>query len=76
MKNVKFKNRIKAVSLFANVGIAETYFDDLGIDVVVANELLEERGRSETMESSVIHIKARRQKNERRDKGYRWGQRV
>ena len=45
MKNVKFKNRIKAVSLFANVGIAETYFDDLGIDVVVANELLEERGR-------------------------------
>ena len=38
-----FKNRIKAVSLFANVGIAETYLKDVGVDVVVANELLEER---------------------------------
>ena len=45
MANVSFKNRIKAVSLFANVGIAETYFDELGIDVVVANELVEERSR-------------------------------
>lgn len=45
MKNIKFKNKIKAVSLFANVGIAETYFEDVGIDVVVANELLEERAR-------------------------------
>ena len=45
MANVAFKNRIKAVSLFANVGIAETYFDELGIDVVVANELVEERSR-------------------------------
>lgn len=38
-----FKNRIKAVSLFANVGIAETYLKDVGVDVVVANELLEQR---------------------------------
>lgn len=45
MANIAFKNRIKAVSLFANVGIAETYFKDLGIDVVVANELVEERSR-------------------------------
>ncbi len=36
---------IKALSLFANVGIAETYFDRLGIEVVVANELLKERVR-------------------------------
>ncbi len=45
MANIAFKNRIKAVSLFANVGIAETYFKDLGIDVVVANELVPERSR-------------------------------
>lgn len=45
MKKVSFKKRIKAVSLFANVGIAETYFNELGIDVVVANELLPERSR-------------------------------
>ena len=40
----KFKKRVKAMSLFANVGIAETYFDELGVDVVVANELVEKRG--------------------------------
>lgn len=33
------KNRIKAISLFANVGIAETYLNEIGIDVVVANEI-------------------------------------
>lgn len=37
------ENRIKAISLFANVGVAETYLQDLGIDVVVANEIDEER---------------------------------
>ena len=31
--------KIKAVSLFANVGIAEAYLKDIGIDVVVANEI-------------------------------------
>ena len=40
-----FKNRLKALSLFANVGIAETYLADLGIDVAVANELIEERAK-------------------------------
>lgn len=44
MKEIKFKNRIKALSLFSNVGIAETYLEQLGIDVVVANELLPKRG--------------------------------
>ena len=34
---------IKGLSLFANVGIAETYLKDVGIDICVANELLEER---------------------------------
>lgn len=43
MRKIKFKERIKAVSLFANAGVAETYFEGLGIDVVVANELLEKR---------------------------------
>lgn len=34
---------MNALSLFANVGIAETYLQDIGIDVVVANELDEQR---------------------------------
>ena len=41
MANVKFKNTVKALSLFANVGIAETYLSELGIDVIVANERLQ-----------------------------------
>ena len=39
----KYKKKVKALSLFSNVGIAETYFQHLGVDVVVANELLQER---------------------------------
>ena len=39
----KYKKKVKALSLFSNVGIAETYFENMGIDVVVANELVEER---------------------------------
>ena len=35
--------RIKALSLFANVGVAETYLNDIGIDVVCANEIDEQR---------------------------------
>ena len=34
---------IRAVSLFSNVGIAETYFKEIGIHVAVANELLPQR---------------------------------
>ena len=37
--------RLKGLSLFANVGIAETYLNDVGVDIVVANELLEDRAR-------------------------------
>ena len=36
---------LKGLSMFANVGIAETYFDEEGIDVVVANELIPERAK-------------------------------
>ncbi len=35
--------KIKGVSLFANVGLAETYLNELGIDIVLANELIKER---------------------------------
>ena len=34
---------INGLSLFANVGIAETYLDKVGVNIVVANELLKER---------------------------------
>ncbi len=45
MDGLKFKKTIKAISLFANVGIAETYLHDVGVNVVVANELIEERAK-------------------------------
>lgn len=35
--------KFKALSLFANVGIGETYLKDIGIDSKVANELLSDR---------------------------------
>lgn len=34
---------MKALSLFANIGVAEAYFEEIGVDVVVANELIERR---------------------------------
>ena len=37
--------RLKAISLFANVGIAETYLEEIGVDVVLANELEEQRAK-------------------------------
>ena len=36
---------MKALSLFANIGVAEAYLKDIGIDVVVANELIERRAK-------------------------------
>lgn len=38
-------SRINGASMFACAGIGETYFDKAGIDVVVANELLENRAK-------------------------------
>lgn len=38
-------NNLKGISLFANVGIAETYLEEIGIDIVLANELNEKRAR-------------------------------
>ena len=34
---------MNGLSLFANVGIAETYLHEVGVDMVVANELLIDR---------------------------------
>ena len=36
---------MRGLSLFANVGLAETYLSEIGLDIVLANELLEERAR-------------------------------
>ena len=35
--------RLRALSLFANIGVAEAYLKDVGVDIVVANEFLENR---------------------------------
>ena len=37
--------RLKGLSLFANVGIAETYLKSCNIDIVVANEINETRAK-------------------------------
>lgn len=36
-------SRVKALSMFSGGGIAEMYFEDAGVDVIVANELIKER---------------------------------
>ncbi len=36
-------SKLKGISLFSSAGIAETYYNDIAIDIVVANELLEKR---------------------------------
>ena len=41
MKNKK----IKALSLFANVGIGESYLSETNVEVVLANELLKDRAK-------------------------------
>ena len=35
--------KLKGLSLFSSAGIAETYYKDIGIDIVIANELIEKR---------------------------------
>ncbi len=36
---------MKVLSLFANIGVAEAYLHDMGMEVVVANELIERRAK-------------------------------
>lgn len=35
--------RLKGISLFSSAGIGETYFKEVGIDIIVANELIQQR---------------------------------
>ncbi|MCD8236960.1 MAG: DNA cytosine methyltransferase [Prevotellaceae bacterium] len=37
------KNKFRVLSLFANIGVAEAYLEDIGCHVVVANELVKKR---------------------------------
>ena len=36
---------LKGLSLFSNVGIAETYLTNQGIEIVLANEIVEKRAQ-------------------------------
>ncbi len=38
-------SKLRGLSLFANVGVAEAYLDSIGVDILIANELIEERAR-------------------------------
>lgn len=40
---LKDNKRLKVISLFSNIGVAEAYFEQIGIDVVIANEIEERR---------------------------------
>ena len=42
---MKINKRLRGLSLFANVGIAEAYLKEIGVDILIANELLENRAR-------------------------------
>lgn len=42
---MKINKRLRGLSLFANVGIAEAYLHEVGIDILIANELIEDRAR-------------------------------
>ncbi len=51
------EKRLKGISLFASAGIGETYFKQVGIDILVANELLQNRAdlyKSISPETNVI----------------------
>lgn len=39
------KKSLSALSLFSNIGVAEAYLKQIGIDVVLANELIEKRAK-------------------------------
>lgn len=38
-------SKLTGLSLFSNVGVAEAYFKEIGVNIVLANELVEERAR-------------------------------
>lgn len=39
----KIQSNMKVLSLFANIGVAEAYLEEIGFNVVLANELIERR---------------------------------
>ena len=41
----KMRNTFNMLSLFANIGVAEAYLSDIGINVSVANEVIERRAK-------------------------------
>ena len=42
-KNETKEAKLKVLSLFANIGVAEAYLESIGVQVVLANELIERR---------------------------------
>ena len=50
------RNKIKCLSLFSCAGMAETYFKEVGIEVVLANELNKERCNFYKHKSSASSI--------------------
>lgn len=42
---MKINKRLRGLSLFANVGVAEAYLQEVGVDILIANELIEDRAR-------------------------------
>jgi len=47
---------MRGISLFSSAGIAEIYLDQLGVNIVAANELVEERAQlySSVFNNSVM----------------------
>ena len=45
MKKRYNKPKLRGISLFANVGVAEAYLEKIGVDMRLANELVPERAR-------------------------------
>lgn len=39
----KTNKKLKGISMFSSAGIAETYLEEIGIDILLSNELIEER---------------------------------
>jgi DNA (cytosine-5)-methyltransferase 1 len=49
-------SKLRGLSLFANVGIAEAYMDELGVEILIANEIDAERSRFYQTVYSKTHM--------------------
>lgn len=45
MKCLTMKQKYQVLSLFANIGVAEAYLEEIGFHVAVANELIKKRAK-------------------------------